>query len=198
MSSRNWLLNCVMSVGLLLAIGWTVLSTAADPMKEGAVEDRAVTPEREAAAMTFAKRHHPELASLLETLKKRDAARYESAVRELFRTSERLAKLQPRFPDRYSTELEIWKLDSRIRLMAAQSVSGMPEAQRAEMKKLLLLRQEIRLAQVVAERKKLAQRLEKLDESISQLQQQSDELAEKEMDRLLRSVNVQVKKPKPQ
>ncbi|MCA8990383.1 MAG: hypothetical protein KDA88_00295 [Planctomycetaceae bacterium] len=198
MSSRNWLLHCFMSVGLLLATGWAVLSTAADPMKEGPVEDRAVTPEREAAAMTFAKRHHPELASLVETLKKRDAAGYESAVRELFRTSERLAKLQPRFPDRYSSELEIWKLDSRIRLMAAQSVSGMPEAQRAEMKKLLLLRQEIRLAQVVAERKKLAQRLEKLDESISQLQQQSDELAEKEMDRLLRSVNVQVKKPKPQ
>ncbi len=156
-------------------------------------EDRAVTPEREAAAVTFAKRHHPELASLLESLKKKDVKRYESAIQELFRTSERLTKVQSRTPDRYAGELEIWKLESRIRLLAAQSVSGMPESRRAELKQLLLAQQIIKREQLEVEHAKLTARLEKLNESLTQYREHSDELAEQEMDRLLKSVKSQAK-----
>src|SRR6478736_3014044 len=56
----------------------------------------AVTPEREAAAMAFVKQHHPELADLLTMLKAGNQKEYEKAVRELYRTSERLAQIQER------------------------------------------------------------------------------------------------------
>lgn len=155
--------------------------------------DEIFTPEREAAAVTFAKRHHPELAQLLESLKKMDSKRYDAAIQDLFVTSERLAKIQSRTPDRYAADLKIWKLDSRIRLLAAQSVAGMPEARRAELKQLLLDRHAVKVAQLETDRAKLAARLEKLDESIGQLRDQGDELADKEIERLLKSVKTQVK-----
>src|SRR5687767_13810045 len=53
-----------------------------------------ITPEREAAVMTFVKHHHAELAELLIHLKENAPKEYERAVRDLFRTSERLAQVQ--------------------------------------------------------------------------------------------------------
>ena len=54
------------------------------------------TEEREAAAMTFVRMNHPELASLLDQLKLNDVAEYQRAIRELFHSSEKLAQLQER------------------------------------------------------------------------------------------------------
>ena len=147
-----------------------------------------MTPEREAAAMTFAKRHHPELSVLLGQLKDMDAAKYQSAVTELFRTSERLARYQERFPDRYETELETWKIDSRVRLLVARSVKGMEEETRQEVKDLLMERNEVRRKQLAIERDKLKERMSRLDEQISQLKNENEVLADRDLDRLMKTV----------
>ena len=180
--------RALLIAALLMFVGGSADAepTAADPL-----EDRVVTPEREAAAQKFAQLHHPELATLLESLKRMDVKQYEVAIQELFRTSERLAKVQSKTPDRYEHDLAIWKLDSRIRLLAAQSLSGMPEARRQELKQLLLDRQQVKIKQLEQDRAKLAARLEKLDESIGDLKKQQDVQAEKEVERLLKSVKAQ-------
>ena len=49
---------------------------------------------REAAALAFVHEHHPELESLLASLKERQPKQYEAAIRDLFRHSERLAGYQ--------------------------------------------------------------------------------------------------------
>ena len=80
-----------------------------------------LTPEREAAAITFVRQHHAELVDLLNQLKETKPAEYQAAIRELFQTSERLAQLREQDPQRYELELDAWKTKSRIRLLAARS-----------------------------------------------------------------------------
>ena len=150
-------------------------------------DEDAVTPEREAAAMTFAKRHHPELHALLVQLKQMDTDGYETAIRELFQTSERLAKVKSTRPDRYETDLAIWKIDSRVRLMAVQSRGSEKEA-RAEIKKLLLEKYKLRVQQMKQDRDRLEERIKKMNETIDHAKKNSDKLADREIDRLFRTV----------
>ena len=79
-----------------------------------------VTPEREAAVMTFVKQHHAELAELLVQLKASNSKEYEQAIRELFRTSERLAQIQERDMPQYELELKHWQVQSRVQLLSAR------------------------------------------------------------------------------
>lgn len=163
------------------------------PARPASVESSfTITPEREAAAMTFARRHHRELAALLEQLKQMNPSRYESAISDLFRASERLARLQERQPERYESELAIWKIDSRVRLLAARSVAGTDDTNTAQMKKLLLERNNIRVRQLEADRERLQGRLERLDETIGQLREGGKEQAERDLERLLRTVRGRV------
>ncbi len=142
----------------------------------------------EAIAIAFATLHHPELAGLLEQLKSMDHKGYNAAVLDLFRTSERLAKYAERTPERYKTELELWKLDSRIRLLAARSAKGMDDSAREQIRDLLLERNRIRLAQFEAERDKLKARIDKVHDSIEELKSKGSELAEHDLDRLVKTV----------
>lgn len=155
----------------------------------GQSNEGPMTPEREAAALTFAGRHHPELVSLLNQLKQRDAKKYQAATTELFRTSERLARYQDRQPDRYQTELETWKIDSRVRLLVARSVKGMEEETRQQVRELLMQRNDLRREQLIRDRDKLQERVARMNEQIVQLKDENATLADRELDRLLRTAN---------
>lgn len=152
----------------------------------------AVTPEREAGARLFAERHHPELAELLEQLKETNPEGYEKAIQELFATSERLARLMERQPERYELELSVWKVDSRIRLLAARSAMGENEGRRQALKKLLLEKNDLRLQLLQLDRQRVAVRLERLDASISELETNGEAVADAELERLLRSTRLRV------
>lgn len=80
--------------------------------------DVRVTAEQIAAVNALVRTHHPELASLLAQLKESRPAQYTQAVRNLFRTSVRLAAIQERDMDRYALELRRWKLESQSQLLA--------------------------------------------------------------------------------
>ncbi len=170
---------------------WVVLALTSVLFVRCAVAQKtaaSLSSDHEATALTFAKRHHAELASLLDQLKEMDSQKYQSAIEELFRTSERLSRYQDRMPDRYKADLEIWKIDSRVRLIVARSVNGMEDETRSQVKGLLLKRNQIRYRQLTNERQKQQDRLERLDEQISQLENESETLAERDLDRLMRSV----------
>lgn len=184
-STARWSLRRAVPVLLLALIGILLSSDSrtAEPMVEG-----PMTPEREAAALTFARRHHPELAELLGQLREMNPQGYESAMTELFRTSERLAKLQSRQPERYASELEIWQLDSRIRLLVARS-AGDPQGAAQQVRSLVLKRNAVRSRQMEEERTHLQERLAKLDQSIANYRDNADKLATQEAERLLKSVS---------
>lgn len=147
----------------------------------------SLTKQQETVALEFAKEHHRELHKLISQLKEMDPQRYESAIAELFESSERLNRFKERMPDRYETEIELWKIDSRVRLLVARSMSGMDEEAREQIRKLLVKRNRVRATQLAHEQKKLEERIDRMEQQIADLQNNTDQLAENELNRLLRS-----------
>lgn len=148
-----------------------------------------VSPQTERVVMKFARQHHAELATLLQQLKEIDEGKYHSAILELSRTYDRLERSRQRSKERYETDLDLWKIDSRVKLLVARSIGGMEEETRAEIKQLLLRRNRIRHDQLVVERDRLQSRLIRVEEQVEELKTRSDVVAEQEMERLLKSVS---------
>ena len=150
-----------------------------------------MTPGREAAALKFAQLHHPELERLLGHLERSNPAEYKRAVRKLYQDSERLARTAERSPERYELELEAWKLDSRIRLLVARmSMSSGNDELDGRLKELLQERVDLRLRQLQTERERLETRLSKVAETIDEIENDPEEAALKDLQRVKRSLGI--------
>lgn len=146
----------------------------------------SLTPEREAAALTFVRRHHPELEQLLDQLRSMDERQFTKAVRELYRVSERLAGVRDRNDDLYQLQLALWKASSRVQLLAAQ-VRLSPEDMR--------LRQQLRVGlqlKMKAQREVLEfdlaraqERAQRLKEQLSRIDANQDQIIQREVRALL-------------
>jgi hypothetical protein len=144
----------------------------------------AITPDRRAGALKFAELHHPELAELLLRLEPRNPREFDKAVRQIFIVSDRLARLKARDEARYELQLETWKLDSRIKLLAARLVMGPDDDHEAELRNLIEQRLDLRLRQQTLDRDQLAERIRKLDESIAEAATDRDATIERELRRI--------------
>lgn len=143
------------------------------------------TEEREAAAMTFVRANHPELAALLEQLKLSDNAEYQRAIRELFHSSEKLAQVQERNPRRWAQELEQWKLNSRIQLLVARLTMGPDAKLESELRQALIEQMNQRKSQLLEEHQRLAARLAELDKQLKKVDQEQNQYVDARMARLL-------------
>jgi hypothetical protein len=143
------------------------------------------TEEREAAAMTFVRMNHPELAALLDQLKLNDVSEYQRAIRELFHSSEKLAQLQERNPKRYPMELEAWKLNSRIRLLVARLTMSPDPKIEDELRQALVQQVGQRKAALNDERERLESRMAELKEQLKKLDEQQTNSVEQRMAKLL-------------
>ncbi len=150
----------------------------------------AATNRRQAEeALEFARIHHPEVARLVTQLRKTKPDQFKSAIRHLIDSKERLERIQIRSPERYDTALEAWKLDSRIRLLAARmTMSGNPELE-AELTTALLQRTELRLRQLSDERERLTARLKRIDESISRIESDPEAAAAWDLKRVKKQLH---------
>ena len=149
-----------------------------------------ITPEREAAALAFARDNHPELASLLDGLKRNAFKEYQAALVDLDRAVERLGKLKERSPDRHEFELAEWKITSRIRLLAARLTMSADPTVEAELRVALRERLELRLSAQRTERDRLQTRVTKLDQQIEEMASKSDTIIEKQFLELRKSMPV--------
>lgn len=147
-------------------------------------------PEQEAGALAFAGEHHPELKTLVESLKTANPEGYKKALHDLARTQDRLNKLQggkPGAVNRYDHELALWKLDSRIRLTAARNAMTDTAELKAELKTLVEQRQALSLNQLKVDREQTVARLAKIDEQLKSAEANPAQAVEAEVDRLLNS-----------
>ncbi len=166
------------------------------PKTHGARETKArkfelpgFTPQREAAALSFVREHHAELALLLGHLKGVKLKEYERAIRELFRSSERLAQIKDRDEDRYKIELQVWKLDSRIRLMAARlSMTPGDESLQEDLRAAFLRKTDLQLQRLELDRARAEARQRRLEASIEKLTEARERLADRSVKQLLMSV----------
>ena len=90
------------------AIGDEVPATKAAGVvcKPSETELPAFTPELETASLEFVRRHHPELSAVLGQLKGLKRDEYEQAVREITKTTEKLAMLKAADERLYELSLE--------------------------------------------------------------------------------------------
>lgn len=148
-----------------------------------------ITAQQERDAIAFAKEHHEELANLLKRLKGMDESAYKSAIAELSRAAERINRMKERSPERYKFDLRRWQLDSQIRLMAARSTMSGNLAQSEELTGLLKQRYDLQVEQLRAERKRLQDRLDRIDEQLAAKSENADKAIAAELKRLQTSIS---------
>ena len=141
----------------------------------------SITPEREAAVMTFVKRNHAELAQLLAHLKENQPKEYERAIRELFRTSERLTLIHDRDRAQYDLEVRLWKTQSRIQLLTARLQMGESEQLRQELRELLGEQIDNRVALLRHDRERAANRLARIDEDLKRLEDDREQAIDRQL-----------------
>jgi alanyl-tRNA synthetase len=190
--------SVTMAVGALTAAGllYAQSSPASAPAAGSAASARKeakakpailVTPEREAAVLTFVQRNHAELAELLAALKTNEPEQYERAIRDIFRTTERLAQIQERDPLQYELEIVAWTAQSRVELLAARLKMGANDELIKQLRDALKTQNEARVALLRHERQKAADRLGKLDAEIARFETDRDDVVNRQLKVLARS-----------
>ncbi|APZ93646.1 hypothetical protein Fuma_03264 [Fuerstiella marisgermanici] len=125
-----------------------------------------VTADQQTTALEFAKEHHPELAALLDRLQKNSPTQFARGIREVHLAAQRLERIGQRQPARREAELKKWKLDSEIRLLTAKWVMSQDPELKQKIQQLLRERYEARIDRLKAERNRVAERLQQLDQQI--------------------------------
>lgn len=147
----------------------------------------------EKAALQFASTHHPELAEILQTLRKSSKQQFQAAITDLSREQERLSRLAERDPERAKIAIAAWQIDSRIRLEVARFTMTQDAEREARIKELLKERFEIRRQLLEFDLRRTRQRLAKYEEQYAQQKDHSDKQLAAEWERLKKSVAGQAK-----
>lgn len=159
-------------------------------------EDR-LSKEMEKAAVDFAQQHHPAMASLVKRLRNRDSDAYGKAVRELSGHAVRLTRVQERQPQRFQAELNLWKIDSEIRLQLARwAVSGSDRIE-TTLRRLLSKRQGFKRQRLEIERDRLQARMDLIDEQLKLRGPQLKEDVDREWTKLTRKLRSANEKTPP-
>ncbi len=93
--------------------------------------------QSEREAIEFVQEHHPELVSLLESLKSMREKEYQMAIREISKSKKRLDGFAKRGPEIYMVELDAWKIQSKIDLLVAKGIAREKEVDNDVMRGLL-------------------------------------------------------------
>ena len=158
-------------------------------VKDSMGKDKSRMPsDHEAAALGFVLLNHPDLVEVLNRLKASNHAEYEKAIKQIHQTSERLGKLSKDDPDRHDAELRLWKVDSRLQLLAARISVNSTSAANEELK--LAVREEFdaKADLLALERKRQAVQLKKVDAELTRLNQGRD----KEIDARLNEIKKEI------
>src|SRR5690606_27822486 len=106
----------LLGAAMILAAGPLAFAQAEkkadEPKSKPAAQSAEADVADEQAAIDFARRPHPELATLLRPMKSALPKDYQKAVRELERVSDRLTRMETRSPERYAIELDLWKAEA--------------------------------------------------------------------------------------
>ena len=187
------MLHSLLKTLLLVIACAAVVSSFADdkptPRKQSqTVSAEPLSENAEKTALEFARAQHPELASLLDALRRSNQPAYQAALRDVSRDAERLNKLAERDADRHQLSLRIWNLDSRIRLEIARlSMSSDAEVE-TRLRPMLEERQSARLALLDFDYQRQKERLDKLNEQLTATRRSSADRVAAEIDRLQRLI----------
>lgn len=167
--------------------------------KESVTSDSPPQPaleQSEADAIAFVQEHHPELVSLLQSLKSMRQKEYEMAIREIVRTKKRLEMLAKREADLYAMELEAWKLKSKIDLMMAKAIARDKAFDKVILRELLSQQVENQKKRWKHEQSTITKRQEQLVELLGRTEGHEDERVDQQLSAHLKNVDSKVGKAK--
>ena len=141
------------------------------------------------ATMAFASEHHPELARLLEHLRKSRSNEFQRAARELNQQMQVLEKLKERNSPRFENQLKLWKVDSQIRVLVAKWSHSKDKAFEHQIRQLLQQRRDTKLAQLKAESQRLTDQLRKVETQMAIFSDSSDSEIDREWEQLAKKTN---------
>jgi len=174
----------------LSAVAEETSPDAAEKASKPARGRRPAMAEVDREAVGFARAHHPELADLLERMRKNNPRAYRAAIQDLSRDQGRLERLQERAPERYEFELQLWTMDSRIRLLAARAIRGNMEEARPQLQALMQERHDFRLKHLRAEKERMTNRMARVEATIAELEQHPP--SDADVDALLTRIKTRV------
>jgi hypothetical protein len=169
--------------------------TASAPARANAKKDGktrpavTVTPESEAAVMAFIQRNHAELADLLVYLRASQPEEYERAIKEIYRTTQRLAMIQERDPLQYDLEVAAWTAQSRVQLLAAKLKMGSSDDLVNQLRSALQVQSAAKIDLLKHERQKAADRLEKIESDVTRLEANRSEVVERQLKLLTKAAS---------
>jgi len=204
---RTLLLSCLLLVTLFMSSACSV-RLLADESKSGSKTQKNVrtptaakspalarlTADDEKQALEFAEKHHPEIADLLKKLQRSSPKGFERGIREIHTAVQRIERYRDKQPARMEAEIDNWKRDSEIRLLTARWLMSQDPVLEKRIRTLLRERQEQRIERLQAERDKLAERLQHLDNQIGMGTTELEADLTAEWDRLSRRGAARVQK----
>lgn len=137
-------------------------------------------------AIAFVKEHHPELVSLLQTLKPMSQKEYQTAIRDIAKTRKRLEMLLKREVESHSLELESWKLQSKIDLLLAKGVAGDKSFDKEGLRSLLKNQVENQKKRWKLEQASLLKREQQLSDLLSKTEGHEQERIEQQLTTLMK------------
>jgi hypothetical protein len=155
-----------------------------------------ITAEQEKQALNFATTQHPELIELLDRLEEINPEQYGRAIRELYRTSEKLRLMADRNPQRHQLEISLWKLESRIRLSLAQKVMEEEAELEKNLAPLMAERRDLKRQILELERQQATTRIAEIDKQLEGLQKDPEAETARELKRIRQTVAGQMKPAK--
>ncbi|MEX0791504.1 MAG: hypothetical protein WD045_00105 [Pirellulaceae bacterium] len=184
--NQRWNLTLLASLLMLLCVAIAQGQEPETNVSRSAPTPWSLTPEREAAALTFVRRHHPELEQLLDQLRSMDEREFTKAVRELFRVSERLAGVRDRNAELYQLQLALWKASSRVQLLAAQArISPDDLRLRQQLRVGLQLKMKAQREVLEFDLARTKDRAQRLEEQLSRMEANQDQIIQREVRMLL-------------
>ncbi len=150
----------------------------------------------ESDAIVFVQEHHPELVSLLQSLKAMRQKEYEMAIRDIVRTKKRLETLSKRESEMHAMELDAWKLKSKIDLLVAKGIARDKSFDTVVLRDLLKQQVENQKKRWKVEQSTLAKRQEQIRDLLSKTEGHEEAKIDQQLSAHLKNVDNKLGKTK--
>jgi len=172
----------------------TTLSTQQKSAKRKA-NIAEVSEQRKEQLLSFVSENHAQLNDLLSKLEKRKNQRqYRKAMASLDKSVKKIEAIKERNPQRYESALQQWKLESRIKVTAAQYKLNESDESRVSLESFVTQLVDFHIARMKSDREKVQKRLEQLDKRIAEAESNREQTIEKRIKSATRKPKKVIKK----
>lgn len=180
MINRHRPLSTILVLIVLFGTARAEDTASRSPKEAKSRRSSEVSAEQEREVVGFLRQHHADLADLLEHLQSSSPPAYHNAIRDLWKTRERLMQIKKLDDTRFALELDAWRLQSNIQLLVARLAIKDDVTQRDQLRSLLSQQVDLKIKLLIDERERHAERLRRLDEQIEQHKADRTETIEKQ------------------